>query len=776
VDLKPIRSVRHLGVLCAAALLAACVGKLDIPPEGTGGPGSDAGSTADGSSPDAAAPDAAAPDASSPDAGSTDGGAGSDGGGLDPGDAGAPDAGADAGAADGGPDGGVAFTPLPVPAAVAKVKMLLTGLPPTNDEVAQVVADKSALRSLVDGWTQTPQYETKLRGFFAGAFQQSQMIASDLDDATNANHDASDARMLQALRESFARTAIQLVKEGRPFNETMTTRRFMLTPKLAALYAYVDLLLIDDNNRMSDQMLAANASSTITFQSTTSTTIDQSLNPSDPNYLVFYHPKLAPAAGAQPYDALCPTDQIVYSKANSSPSVVLYQALSGQGLQGFTIKLADGTSHTCNPPAFPNAFNGSTSAPNDYNAWRMVNVRAPAAAEVTTRFWDLNAIRTGNDLVVNVPRVGFFTTLSFLGQWQTNLSNQARVTLNQTLIAGLGKSLDQSNTTQPGSLASLDQAHASPGTECYACHVTLDPLRQIFRQQYSIHFHQQTAAAMLNLPGQFAFHGDSAQTSNIFDLASHLAGHEMFAAAWVQKLCTWATSNVCAPDDPEFLRIVSAFKASNFQWPVLVRELFSSPLVTYLSETATADANGQVFPVSRKAHLCMTLSARLGTSGVANALSDVCGLDVGTSLGALGPIKTIAAVLPGDQYTRGAEAPVLANDPSLTYRTGMENICSVLANNLIDAGFKRWLSDTPAHQAQAIGDFVHVLMGVTGDRDAPRISILTDHFNQAAQQQLTAAAGTATPTAAQKAQASSDALRSTFVLACLSPSVVGVGQ
>ena len=277
---------------------------------------------------------------------------------------------------------------------------------------------------------------------------------------------------------------------------------------------------------------------------------------------------------------------------------------------------------------------------------------------------------------------------------------------------------------------------------------------------------------MIGLPGQFAFHDVSVQGSSIFDLAGNLAGHPMFAGAWVQKLCTYATSSVCQEDDPEFLRLVAVFKASNFSWPTLVRELFSSPLITYLSRTATSDQSGQVFPVARRAHLCMTLSSRLG-------INDVCGLDVNTNVGALGAIRSIAVVLPSDAYTRGSEAPVLANDPSLTFRTGMENVCATLALNLVDANFKRYLTDTPAHQTAAIADLVHGLMGITGDRDAPRVAILTDHFNAAAAFQLAALPQTTPPTpptTAQKAQASTDAMRSTFVLACLSPSVVGVGQ
>ena len=774
--LTPARLAAHL---CAALLTFACVGQLDVAPapaqaQGDGGD-PDAGTPAGAGDSGSATPDAGV------DAGTVAGPDGGSGPGPDAGrdaDAGpAADAGAgrDAGPADagGGPDAGPTFTAISVPAAVAKVKTLLVGLPPTNDEVAQVVGDRAALRTLIDQWAQLPQYETKLRSFFSNAFQQSQVTAGDIDDQTAGFHDVTDGdgKLLQALRESFARTAIELIRLNRPFTETMGTTRFMMTPKLAALYAYTDTQLIDDNNTKTDTLLKANPAFQFVAQSTTSTPISDSLDPASPSYLNFYVPKLAPVSGGLPYDPACPTDVIVYNKAlTNNLGQNLYQLITGHGLPQFKVTLAGNVSHQCSPPGITSVFSGT-----DYSQWRMVTIRPPNAGEATTRFWDLNTIRSGSELVLGVPRVGFFTTMAFVGEWQTNTSNQARVTINQTMIVALNKSIDLSNTTPPRSLASLDQAHAAPGTECYQCHQSLDPLRQLYRQVFSLHFHQQTSPAMTALPGQFAFHGVSVQGNTIFDLAKNLAGHPMFAAAWVQKLCTYATSAECLEDDPEFMRLVAAFKASNYSWPVLVRELFSSPLVTYLSETATASANGQVFPVARRAHLCMTLSSRLG-------LSDVCGLDVNTNAGAagLGTVQTIARVLPSDQYSRGSEIPVLANDPSLVFRTGMENICAALANKLVDGGGGgKWVSTAPASVTTAIGDFVHALMGVNGDRDAPRISILTDHFTAAKAAQLAALPQTtppAAPTPAQVAQAQSDALRSTFVLACLSPSVVGVGQ
>jgi hypothetical protein len=463
--------------------------------------------------------------------------------------------------------------------------------------------------------------------------------------------------------------------------------------------------------------------------------------------MVFYNKNIKGS-----YDPLCPFDPIVYSPQTAFPGTLeaFYVSALGGGGATFNIVTSAGppqVTHTCSPPAPASLYTAT-----DFTDWTMVNTRAPNTGEVTTPFYDLNALRAATELVLDVPRVGFFTTPAFLATWNTNSSNQARVTLNQTMIVGLGMAIDGTDKTQPQSLAALDQAHADPSTACFSCHVQLDPMRQFFRQAYTFTFHEQTAPAMTSLPGMFAFQGVSVAGTSIFDLGTQLAGHPRFAVAWTQKLCTYASSAVCNEDDPEFMRIVAAFQGSNYDWPTLVRELFSSPLVTYLADTATVDSSGETFPLTRRDHLCAALANRL-------ALDNVCGLDVTAATpSGLGVVKTIANVLPSDQFSRGVEGAILANDPSLVFRTGMENICVAIAAKLVDNGTTtRYKSTDPA---TAIADMVHTLMGITGDRDGPRISLLTSHFN---------AAKTAGETA-------SDALKSTFVLACLSPSVVGVGQ
>ena len=769
MNCSPVRFEHALALLLGATLLAGCVGSIDADMPVNKG---DAGASTDGGvlagTHDAGTTVDADAGSAGTDAGSTESDAGAT---VDAGSGSQEDAGSasDAGSAgrDAGTDGGLAanppvvdagtFTPVAVSAAVSKVKNLLVGLAATNDEVAAVSSNPNALRGLIDQWTALPQYNAKLLSFFATEFQQTQVVNTDFN--SEGIQDTNSSLILQSFKESFARTVLQLIAEGRPFTETMTTKRFMITPRLANVYAYIDGLRIDDAGNAHSIL---NAPKQLTLEySQGPIPLSQSLDSASPNYMVFYDAALAKA-----YDPLCPTDPVVYTIANAGGTdvgayldQVVFQGMS----TGVTVRYAAGTvlgssggtggtvapaagMASCTPPAPPSFFAGT-----DLTQWQMVNIRQPVPGEATTMFTDVTNFRAGSDLVLNTPRVGFFTTPAFFAGWQTNASNVARVTLNQTMIVGLGKAISPDNTTSPPSLAALDQTHAAPGSACYACHQSLDPMRQFFRHDYSLSFGPQSNATQMGMTGQFAYYGVSASGNTIFDLGSLLAGHPMFAANWVQKLCTYANSAPCDPTDPEFLRIVAAFQGSNYNWTTLMRELFSSPIVTLLKDSQTTENIGETFPIARKAHLCAAISARMN-------INDVCGLNVTTSVpSSLRVVQTIATALPSDQYARGEEGAVLANDPSLVLRTGLENLCVAIANTVIDNGSSRYLSSNPTF---AIGDFVHTLMGITGDRDTSRIDILTSHFNAAKLGGANA----------------SDSLKSTFVLACLSPSVIGLGQ
>ena len=77
------------------------------------------------------------------------------------------------GGVDPGPPPPIPYAPVSSYVYVRKVKSLLTGLAPTDDEQAAVASDPGALKGLVDQWMATADAQAKLLTFLGNAFQQS---------------------------------------------------------------------------------------------------------------------------------------------------------------------------------------------------------------------------------------------------------------------------------------------------------------------------------------------------------------------------------------------------------------------------------------------------------------------------------------------------------------------------------------------------------------------------------------------------------------------------
>ena len=180
----------------------------------------------------------------------------------------------------------------------------------------------------------------------------------------------------------------------------------------------------------------------------------------------------------------------------------------------------------------------------------MVTIRPPNAGEAATQFWNLPALRTASELVLQIPRVGFFCTPAFFANWQTNTSNQMRVTTNQALIVATGSSVDGTDTTTPSGVCPGSTRPTRTQVACFTCHKILDPTRSIFSATYSWNYHDQLDPTWTEQPGVFAFRGviqPVAQHGWIS--AAPLAKHPFFASAWAQKLCYYVNSAPCAPAD-----------------------------------------------------------------------------------------------------------------------------------------------------------------------------------------------------------------------------------
>ncbi len=640
----------------------------------------------------------------------------------------------------------LAFQADPPSVYVAKMKNILVGLPPTDDEVKSVVADPTALKSLIDGWMALPEYQQKMLTFFELAFQQTQISNADFVDMIPPNgigFGVAVPGLVQNIRESFARTVLALVAAGKPLNEAFSTHDLMMTPPLMELYAFLDAYHVDDTGAVIDDLAKQNPTLKLTIEAAQGPIpIAQTIDKTGSNYMHWYDPDVAtvtdPVAG-------CTVDPIVVPATGYLLHLLLYGEIRAhKGPSGQECGQHSGSA-------------GSAQfTDDDFNSWKMVTLRQPTSGEATTEFYDLANLRAASELVLKTPRVGFFSTPAFGANWPTNTSNQMRVTLNQSLIVATGMAIDGTDSTIPSSTPGLDQAHVGPDNACLSCHQTLDPTRSILSSTYSWYYSSQSDPALISEKGLFAFQGVVTPVSTIDDFATTLANHPSFAAGWVEKLCYYANSAPCVTDDPEFTRIVGVFQDASFSWNAVVKELLASPLFTNVRVTQTAQANGEVIAVMRRDHLCAALNNRLG-------LVDVCGLDVATKKNT---VSAIVSGLPSDGYGRGSPIPVLPNQPTLFYRAGIENICESVSSLVIDAAANpsmpnavKWSSAQPS---LAIADFVHLIMALPDSdaRAAAAVELLTSHFN-----------------AAKKSGAgATSALRSTFTLACLSPSFVGIGM
>jgi hypothetical protein len=650
-----------------------------------------------------------------------------------------------------GDDAVATFTPDPPAVYVAKVKNILVGQPPSDDEIAQVTADPNALGGLIDGWMKLPEYQQKMLVFFELAFQQTQISATDFVDIVppqGLGVGRAIPLLVQNTRESFARTVLALTAQGRPLTDAFTTKQLMMTPALMELYAFLDARQVNDAAAINDTFARANTGLKIVMETAQGPIpIADSVNPASPNFMHWYTPDLP---GLTYPDPSCNAlDPISINVSSQALHALLYGEIPNHAA-AVGVNCANRVGSVMSEQV----------AATDFTTWKLVTIRQPKAGEARTAFYDLPALRGGTELVLSTPRIGFFSTPAFFANWPTNSSNQMRVTVNQSLIVATGTAIDGLDTTAPSTTPGLDAEHAAPGTACFGCHQQLDPTRSILSSTYSWFYYPQADQALVKQPGLFAFQNVIAPMNTIDDFARLLASHPLVAQAWGQKLCYYVNSAPCNPIDPEFLRILDAFTRSGSSWNTLVHEIMASPITTNASKTATWTSNGSVIAVSRRDHLCAALNNRLG-------FIDICGLDTTVARGgAASTIAQIVSGMPSDGYGRGAATPVLPNQPTLFYRAGLENVCASVAALVIDAkpnanqpGAKQWSSAQPD---AAIAEFVSLVMAMPASdpRAAQASSILTQHHTAAVQ------AG-ATPT---------DALRSTFIAACLSPSFIGIGM
>ena len=654
----------------------------------------------------------------------------------------------DAGVQDGGFQGSAStFEALPPATYVSKVKNLLIGMPATDQEIATVTANPSQLKPLIDTWMADPGFRLRMLDFFRNAFQQNHVDIASLQASIALNAQINGTyspRLVRNIMDSFPLTVWELVQESLPLNQAVTTNRYMLTSALMSYLSYSDDSSVADTGRTTVHTLSNPLVPTsFTIDSASTDTLAQSLGsahtlPDGGTSMTWRYP------GVQPTDCT----NTVQTYTGSQMFLNLFDYYFGEVVW-----------MPC--PTDSNNFQRITPeyVDSDWTDWRMVTINAsPKLSDggvgyAAPVFYDLLSIRAATTMSLTTARLGFFGTPAFDTNWGTNFTNEMRVTANQALIVAIGLSINGENSQAMFPVTATESDHAS-NPACTGCHSQLDPYKQFFRQSYTLTYHNQTDPTQIGQPAGFGIAGVTATGKGVGDIANILANHPRFALAWVLKLHSWANSTAAVEDDPEVLRIAAAFQASNFDFKTLVRELFSSPLVTFAAPTKTTDTQGVVMSIARRDQFCASLSNRLG-------ITDICGATTVQPTAQQSAISGRAVMMPVDTYYRAYALPSLPTDPNLFYRSSVEVVCGLVANEVVDATPtpSRYSSKSPG---PAIADFVTTVVGLPASdpRAAQTANILTENFNLAQDAGVSA----------------SDALKATFTLACIAPSSVMIGQ
>jgi len=638
--------------------------------------------------------------------------------------------------------------PPPSESAIRKVKNVLTGLAPTDAELS-TGKTPGGLKTLIGTWMGTPEFQEKLILFFQNTFQQSQLSILDFefqlrkrpgafDLAYDIFGDSAYPTLFRNMKESFARTAIAFVSKGRPMSDLLTTDEFMMTTALKSLYMQIEAPY--DIHTMNWK-----------FNHGTRPPLSETLDPNSPNYMTFGYEAPTTSSGRK-FTGTCAGDS---TKISTCPgNTLLFQMLVGSMPRDTN----NNAMCTSNAGCMEHAIKPYFSA-EDLSDWQLVKI----VNGTPLLPYDLPGLRaSGATLNSKIPRVSFFSTPAFFAVWNTNDSNQHRVTANQAMLGsiGLGYTNADSAIVLPPTATAIDGQHATDGSACYGCHKSLDPLRQFWGNSFD--YNDKQFSGKSAGPASFGFANVTGNGKTLADFGGFLqqvtdeqvSGNKVsrFAVEMTQKLCFFANSSKCIETDPEMRRIALAFEQSEFKFDVLVAELFSSALVTNAEATKTNRENGATVSIMRRDQFCQALGNRL-------TVPDICEIAMPTPTGVTSAMNRLAGALPADSFSRGVAAPVTPSDPSLFFRAASELLCEAVAAKVVDSGANAKFSSTDV--AGAVEGLVTTLMGVppSDPKHPAAVSVLTSHFNDAKTSGATA----------------TNAMRSTFSAACQSAPSLALG-
>lgn len=327
----------------------------------------------------------------------------------------------------------------------------------------------------------------------------------------------------------------------------------------------------------------------------------------------------------------------------------------------------------------------------------------------------MRAVSDGQTLTLRAPRVGFFNTLPFQEQWQTNVDNQFRLNTNQTLIAALNLSFESGDPTEPHHLDGVDAEHAPAGSDCLGCHKNLDPMRNVFHNHFNPDNHRARRVAVdpvaTNTRPDFAFQDHRTRITSMQDFAHALADHPNFAMAWTEKLCQWLSAMRCDRQSTEMQRIAKSFADTNYNLSALIKTLATSSLLTQTTFDADAIVPGSRITIARQNHYCAALMERL--SHIRDfrqypPLSDTRGIDL--CFGSGNSIRLAASIIPADGVIRGQIPLVQSSANDMMLAKAYDAFCDRASTAVV--GFNDHHTFQPDDAATALDDMTQFLLGI----------------------------------------------------------------
>lgn len=415
---------------------------------------------------------------------------------------------------------------------------------------------------------------------------------------------------------------------------------------------------------------------------------------------------------------------------------------------------------------------------SDYNDWRTIEFTQATEPALYGKSADypqvLRDVPEGGSLAFRFPRVGYFTTPNFLENWQTNEDNQFRVTVNQTLITALDLSFSPSDSTEHLTENGIPPDHADVNAPCYQCHRLMDPMRLVFQNNMDIQY--RSLKEDTSLKPSFSFYGSKQKFKTMDAFANIVAAHPNFANAWTQKMCMLGNSQRCDALDPEFIRISSAFKSSNFNFKLLARDFFSSPIFTGAERVKTHESKEFMVSMARSNHYCRAMEARLenlkkvnGTTGRVRA----CGGVAAEEIRAFGTISP-------DAFERGTTDFVQSTRLSVFDAKSINSECAMRAKDIFSNDARK-IIDTTTELPKILDQVTQLIIGVPQNhhrytrvkngltrvydiaRKTPECDDNTNPFDS-------------NPPSCGYGMNSNAAYKAVWVAACSSPDLIGVGM